>query len=194
MIQYTARKFYNINKQKGKIMAKKTKMEKIYELQAHLRKHAKSNSVIRQGIQVSWVESGRLRAGDVRGEVHYKNAHMKLIEGKSYNDNQFVGQNMLGFEEIKLTHADTRVLEQLFFLGAACTPGEFKKMVEKEGTFDNTSSAFEMVLDFWYDMAIVAPQREYAAAQKKIEAMKIAKEKEAAKLAKQATAKKQNVK
>ena len=113
-------------------MAKKTKMEKIYELQAHLRKHAKSNSVIRQGIQVSWVESGRLRAGDVRGEVHYKNAHMKLIEGKSYNDNQFVGQNMLGFEEIKLTHADTRVLEQLFFLGLLAHRVNLRKWLKKK--------------------------------------------------------------
>ena len=109
-------------------------MEKIYELQTYLRKRAKSNPVFGTGIEVKWKDRGVLRAGEVRGEIYYKGARMELIQNKSASslDCTFVGYHMLGFEEIKLTPADTRLLEKIFFWGPTCTPGEFKKMVEKE--------------------------------------------------------------
>ena len=155
-------------------MAKKTKMEKIYELQTYLRKRSKSNNVYGTGIEVKFKDRGVLRAGEVRGEIYYKGARMELIQNKSASslDCNFVGYHMLGFEEIKLTPADTRLLEKIFFWGPTCTPGEFKKMVEKEGTFDKTSPVFEMVLNFWYDMVWGKTQREFAAGQENVETMK----------------------
>ncbi len=153
-------------------MAKKTKMEKIYELQAYLRKRAKSNPVFGTGIEVKWKERG-VRAGEVWGEIFYKgNSRMELIQNKSGTGRTFVGYHMLGFDEIKLTPDDTRLVERLFFGGPTYTPGEFKKMVEKEGTFDKTSPAFEMVLNFWYDMVWGKTQREFAAGQEKVDTMK----------------------
>ncbi len=154
-------------------MAKKTKMEKIYELQTYLRKRAKSNPVFGTGIEVKWKDRGVLRAGEVRGEIYYKGARMELIQNKSASslDCNFVGYHMLGFEEIKLTPDDTRLLEKIFFWGPTCTPGEFKKMVEKEGMFDKTSPVFEMVLNFWYDMVWGKTQR-LAAGQENVETMK----------------------
>ncbi len=139
-------------------------MEKIYELQARLRKIAMSKKLREVDIEFN-ARSGK----PVYGTVYYRGNKMEFSR-VDVNATKCTAYNIMGFERVELNPTDTALLEFLFYGGGQCTPAEFKKRCEDKlqpgyRDFSKGSPALDVIVDFWYDKIIGAPVKSWEKAQ-----------------------------
>lgn len=140
-------------------------MEKIYELQARIRKNATTKKFQELIIE----HFGKRDKSGVFGSVYYRGNKMEFSR-VDVNVTKCVAYNIMGFERVELNPTDTELLEFLFFGGGQCTPAEFKKLCEDKmqlgyRDFSKGSPALDVVVDFWHDKIIGAPLRAWQQAQ-----------------------------
>lgn len=140
-------------------------MNKIYELQAQLRKIATSKKLKEVFIEFS----DRSDKVGTYGTVHSHGNKMEFSRGNDMST-KCMAYNIMGFERVELNPADTALLEFLFYGGGKCTPAEFKKRCEDKKQlgyrdFSKASPALDIVVDFWHEQIVDSPVKNWEKAQ-----------------------------
>lgn len=140
-------------------------MEKVYALQARIRKIATTKKLKEVFIDYS----GKPDKSGVIGTVRYRGNAMEFRRIDA-NTTKCTAHKIMGFESLELNPADTVLLEFLFFGGGQITPAQFKKCCEDKlqpcyRDFSVASPAFDIVVGFWHDQLIREPLRSWENAQ-----------------------------